>query len=233
MVPPRSRAAWPPWKDRRRIALAAIAAVAAPGAIALWIAGGDRPDLAAGARAAGLLAWFAFLMAAIRLPPRPRAPREGGTAVLRASLARRLAMPLVLGPALALVAWRVRAEQPGAAGAAVVALTVAVVAALLLAALRGRREFVLRPEGLELRGRDGGLLRWERIRAVRVEAYRRHAGLVLLGDEESPSAGVSAWLDGTPELAGELLAHAPASALSPPEVRAALEVLASELRQGR
>jgi hypothetical protein len=234
MIPAPRRAPWPPWKENRRVALAVIGAAAALGAAVLWSRGGHRPDLAAAGRAAALLAWFALLMAIVRLPPRPRAPRQDGTAVLRASLPRRLAMPLVIGPALALVAWRVHADQPWPAGAILAALAVAVIAGLLVAALRGPREFLLRPDGLELRSRPGGgLLRWDRIRAVRVETYRRHAGLVLLGAEESPSVGVSAWLDGAPELAAELLAHAPASALADPAVHAALEALARELQPGR
>ncbi len=232
MDAPRRRAPWPPWRDNRRIALTVIGVAAAVGAAVLFRRGGERPDLAAAARAAALLAWFALLMAAVRLPPRPRAPRVGGTAVLRASLVRRLATTLVIGPALALVAWRVHADGAGPAARLLAALTVAVIALLLVSALRGHPGFRLRPEGLEVRGRrGGGLLVWDRIRAVRVETYRRHAGLVLLGAEGSPSAGVSAWLDGVPELAAELLARAPAAALSEPGVRTALEALARELER--
>lgn len=234
MTDPQRSAPWPPWRDRRRAVLAALGVLAAVGAAVLWSRGAGRADLAAGARAAALLAWFALLMAAIRLPPRPRAPRVGGAGVLRASLPRRLSTPLVIGPALALVAWRVHAEGMGPAAKLVAALSAVAVAGLLLSALRGQPELLLRPEGLEVRTRrGGGLLGWDRIRAVRVETFRRHAGLVVLGAEGSPSAGVSAWLDGVPELASELLARAPAAALSGPGVRAALEALARELEPRR
>lgn len=229
---PRRRAPWPPWTERRRSALAIIAVAAALATAALWARGGGRPDLAGAARASGLLAWFALLMLVIRLPPRARAPREGGVPVLRASLARRLSLPLAIGPALGLVAWRVLEEEPGATGAWAAGLTGLVIAGLVVAALRGSRALRILPDGLEPRGRAGAVLRWEQIRAVHVQTYRRHAGLVVLGAAGSPSAGVSVWLDGTPELASELLARAPAGALSDPEVRAALETLAGELRRG-
>lgn len=235
MVAPRRRAPWPPWRDNRRVALAVIGVAAALGAAVLWSRGVERPDLASAARAAALVAWFALLMAAIRLPPRPRAPRVGGTALLRASLPRRLSTPLVIGPALVLVAWRVHADGAGpAAKLLAAALSAAAVAWLLVSALRGHPELLLRPDGVEIHARGGGgLLRWDQIRAVRVETYRRHAGLVLLGAEGSPSAGVSAWLDGVPELASELLARAPATAIDDPDVRAALEALARDLERGR
>ncbi len=232
VAPPRRRAPWPPWNDRRRPALAILAVAAALAAAALRARGGGRPDLAGAARAAGLLAWFALLMLVIRLPPRARAPREGGVPVLRASLARRLSLPLAIGPALALVAWRVVEDEPGATGAWVAGLTALIIAALLAAALRGPRALRIVPEGLEPRG-SGAVLRWDQIRAVQIRTYRRHAGLVVLGAPGGPSAGVSVWLDGTPELASELLIRAPADALSDPEVRAAIETLAGELRRGR
>jgi hypothetical protein len=47
----------------------------------------------------------------------------------------------------------------------------------------------------------------------------------------SPSVGVSVWLDGTPELAAELLARVPEAALADPEARRALEALAAEARR--
>lgn len=228
LASPRRRAPWPPWRERRRPALAIVAVAAALAAVALWTRGGGRPDLAGAARAAALLAWLSLVMLAIRLPPRARAPREDGVPVLRASLARRLSVPLVIGPALGLVAWRALAEQPGAGGRWAAGLSAAVVAAFLVGALRGQRAVRILPAGLEPRGRGGAVLRWERIRAVRIQTWRRHAGLVLLGEEGSPSVGVSVWLDGSPELAAELLARAPAGALSDPEVRAALEALARE-----
>ena len=209
--------------------LAVLAAASALGSAALWSRGAGRPDLVGLARAAAVLAWFALVMLLVRLPPRARAPREGGARVLRASLARRLSLPLAIGPALGLVAWRVLADEPGTAGRWAAAFTALIVAGLTFAALRGTRAVRLLPEGLEPRGR-GAVLRWERIRAVRIQTYRRHAGLVLLGVEGSPSVGVSVWLDGTPELAAELLARAPAEALSDPEARSALEALAAEAR---
>lgn len=210
--------------------LAVLAAASALASAALWARGGGR-ELVGLARAAALLAWFALVMLLVRLPPRARAPREGGVRVLRASLARRLSVPLVIGPALGLVAWRALAEQPGAGGRWAAGLSAAVVAAFLVGALRGQRVVRILPAGLEPRGRGGAVLRWERIRAVRIQTWRRHAGLVLLGEEGSPSVGVSVWLDGTPELAAELLARAPPEALADPEVRGALEALAADARR--
>jgi hypothetical protein len=231
MVAARRSAPWPPWRERRRAVLAVLAAASALASAALWVRAEARPELGGLARAAALLAWFALVMLLVRLPPRARAPREGGAAVLRASLARRLALPLAIGPALGLVALRMLADERGAAGRWAAAFTALVVAGLTLAALRGTRALRLLPEGIEPRGRDGAVLRWERIRAVRIETYRRHAGLVLLGMDGSPSVGVSVWLDGTPELAAELLARAPAEALADPEARSALEALAAEARR--
>lgn len=234
MVAPAHRAAWPPWTENRRAGLAAAAAAAALGALALFGRGAGRPDLLAAGKAAVVVAWFALLMAGIRLPPRPRARRERGRAVLRASLLRRLSTPLLLAPVLGLVAWRIQADQPGAVGLALAGLLGAAVALLVLSALRHRREFVLRVDGLEAHaGRGAAFLPWAGIRAVRVEAWRRHAGLVLLGGEGSPSFGVSAWLDGSAELAAALLAHAPAEALAGAGVREALEALAGELEKRR
>lgn len=232
MVAARRPAPWPPWRERRRAVLAVLAGASALGAAALWTRGAGRPELVGLARAAALLAWFALVMLLVRLPPRARAPRAGGARVLRASLARRLSLPLAIGPALGLVAFRVLAEDPGRAGRWAAAVTALVVAGLTVMALRGTRAVRLLPEGLEPGGRGGAVLRWERIRAVRIQTYRRHAGLVLLGMEGSPSVGVSVWLDGTPELAAELLARAPAQALADPEARAALEALAAEARRG-
>src|SRR5512146_2330574 len=174
MVAARRTAPWPPWRERRRVVLAVLAAASALGSAALWSRGAGRPDLVALARAAALLAWFALVMLLVRLPPRARAPREGGARVLRASLARRLSLPLAIGPALGLVAWRVLADEPGPAGRWAAAFTALIVAGLTVAALRGPRALRLLPEGLEPRGRGGAVLRWEGIRAVRIQTYRRH-----------------------------------------------------------
>lgn len=231
-MPLRRRAVWPPWKENRRLALVGVAAALALLAAVLWGRAGGRPDLAFAARAFGLLAWFALLMAMVRRAPRARAPRDAsGAAILRAALPRRLALPLLLAPALGAVGARALEVQPGAGGIALAALAAAVVLGLAASALRQQRSFRLGEEGLELRlhGRPAALLRWDRIRAVRVETWRSHSGLVLLGEEGSPSLGVSAWLDGSAELAAAVLQRAPAGALDGPGTRGALQALAGAL----
>ncbi|ABC83203.1 hypothetical protein [Anaeromyxobacter dehalogenans] len=235
MLARRRRAAWPPWKENRRVALSVAAVALAIGAVVLWGRGTGRPDVALAAQAAALLGWFALLMVAVRRPPRARAPRDAsGAAILRAGLARRLAFPLLLAPALGAVAVRAVREQPGAAGFGLAGLAALVVLFLALGALRPARAFRLGEDGLELRlrGRPAALLPWSRLREVRVETWRAQAGLVLLGEEGSPSLGVSAWLDGSAELAAALLLRAPARALAGPGTREALEALAGGLGPG-
>ncbi|ACL66916.1 conserved hypothetical protein [Anaeromyxobacter dehalogenans 2CP-1] len=232
----RRRAAWPPWKENRRLALSVAAVALVVGAAVLWGRGDGRADVALAAQAAALFGWFALLMVAVRRPPRARAPRHAsGAALLRAGIARRLAFPLLLAPALGAVAVRAVREQPGAAGLGLAGLVALGVVFLVASALRSGRAFRLGEDGLELRlrGRPAALLRWTRIREVRVETWRAHAGLVLLGEEGSPSLGVSAWLDGSAELAAALLQRAPARALDGPGTREALQALAGELGPGR
>jgi hypothetical protein len=216
---------WPPWKQSRRAALGAAAVALALGAGALVAAAGEGSDRADLARLVALAAWFAAMMWALRRRPRTAAPREQGVPVLRASAPRRFALPLLLLPLAALAV--TRAAHEGGNAAAAGGLGALVVAGLAWMATRADRRFALLAEGLELRVRGGrALLRFEEIREVRVEVYRRHAGVVLIGGPGAPSLGLSAWLDGVPELARALLGAAPPSALDA-EARARLEALAA------
>jgi hypothetical protein len=216
---------WPPWKQSRRAALTAAAVAVALGAGALVAVAGRGSDRAELARVVALAAWFAAMTWALRRRPRATAPREQGVPVLRASAPRRFALPLLVLP-LALLAVT-RAAQEGGNATAAGGLGVLVVAGLAWIATRGDRRFALLPGGLELRMRGGrALLRFDELREVRVQVYRRHAGLVLIGGPGAPSLGLSAWLDGVPELARALLGAAPPAALGP-EARARLEALAA------
>lgn len=185
---------------------------------------GDRADLAALGRLAVVGAWFGGLMLLLRRPPRPRAPRVGGVPVLRASAVRRLALPLVLLPLVVLVVQR--AFQEGTRGGVIALGAFAGMAGLAWLATRADRRFHLTDRGVELHVRGARLLLpYDRIREVQVATYRRHAGLVLVGEEGHPGLGISAWLDGIAELARALLERAPARALDGPGVREALEEL--------
>ncbi|MGC3996619.1 MAG: hypothetical protein QM767_03440 [Anaeromyxobacter sp.] len=232
-LPPARTAPWPPWARNRRALLAALAGAGflVAGAAGWASDGGARADLVLAAEAAALLAWTAGVMAAVRRPPRPHAPRLDGAPLLQAAGVRRHGAALVLLPLLTAAAAGLftHRDEPGS----LLLLGVLAFGALAWLATRPARAFRLLQEGLELRarGRPFALVRFERLREVRVETFKAHAGLVLLGQEGEPSAGVSVWLDGSPELAAALLERAPGAALEGEGVRHRLAVLAAELRR--
>ncbi|WP_248359382.1 PH domain-containing protein [Anaeromyxobacter oryzae] len=229
-VPARARRRrFPPWSENRRVA--AVFAIALAAAVALPLSGllhpDGRPDPGAALRLGGLAAWAAAVMIVARWPPRARARREDLVPVLRRSAVRRFSGVAFAGPLAALVALR----DDGALGPAAKAFAVAVLVGLAALDLVARpRAFRLLPEGIEVlrAGSAAGLLRWDAIRAVHVEEGRRYAGVVLHGDRGA--VAVSAWLDGSAELAAVLLARAPPRALAGPGVRDGLEALAADPR---
>jgi hypothetical protein len=221
--------AWPPWKENHRLAL--ILALAAAFVASVLCAPRGRAAPAAAMVGAWLLGWLAALLFLARLPPRPDARREPGALLLGVSPVRRLALPLLLAPAAFAVGARAVTSRGSAGPLLLLAALVAGMGALALLALREDRRFRITSDGLELRLRGGGQARipWEQVRSVRVQPGRSQARIVVFGGEGTPSARVSAWLDGSADLAAALLARAPAAALEAPGVREALEALARAL----
>jgi hypothetical protein len=218
---------FPPWAENRRVAV--VFAVALAASVALPLSGllqpDGRADPGAALRLGGLAAWAAVVMIVTRWPPPALAARQGGVPVVRRSPVRRLSGLAFAGPIAVAVVLR-----DGGLAAPVKALAALLLGGLAVLDLLGRPQtYALLRDGVEARlpGAPPRLLRWDAIRAVRVEAGRRYAGIVLSGG--GIALGVSAWLDGSAELAAEVLARAPARALATPGVRDGLEALAAPL----